>query len=352
VCQLDCYPDFDDCDQDAGNGCENCHTPHTAGTKQRLLNFPGDEQNCYSCHNGNLVRRNIQAEFNKVSVHPVGNSPGVHDPTEDLVNPPRHVTCVDCHNPHAARISGCADCHTLHGVKPIAATGLLAGVKGINASGSAVDPITYQYELCFRCHADSVNRGPARVTRQFVQTNARLAFAASNASYHPVVATGKNPGVPSLISPYTTAALINCTECHNNSTGVQGVGSGPTGPHGSAHIPLLERRQDLTDFQAESSAVYALCYKCHSRTSILGDATGSFREHNKHIVGERTPCNVCHDPHGISSTQGSVRNARLLNFQTGVVTPSNGNLYWERVGTNGGRCYMNCHGKNHNPETY
>jgi predicted CXXCH cytochrome family protein len=324
-----------------GNGCENCHTPHTAGTRQRLLNFAGDEQNCYSCHNGNLVRRNIQAEFNKVSIHPVGNSPGVHDPTEDLVNPPRHVTCVDCHNPHAAK-AGCADCHALHGVKPITATGLLAGVKGVNASGAPVDPVTYQYELCFRCHADSVARGPARVTRQFVQTNARLAFAISNASYHPVVATGKNASVPSLISPYTTAALINCTECHNNSSGMQAGGSGPTGPHGSAYVPILERRQELTDFQAESSAVYALCYKCHSRTSILSDA--SFTKHNLHVVTRTTACTTCHDPHGVAAVP------RLINFNTTYVTASSGGqLRFDAVAR---QCFLTCHGVDHNPKSY
>ncbi|MEW6719741.1 MAG: cytochrome c3 family protein, partial [Thermodesulfobacteriota bacterium] len=301
-----------------GNGCENCHTPHNAGTGQRLLNFPGNEQNCYSCHNGNVVLRNIQAEFNKVSVHPVSTTSGLHDPSEDLVNPPRHVTCVDCHNPHAARINHCTDCHVpAHGIESITASGLLKGVRGVNASGTAVDPITYQYELCFRCHADSVNRGPARVPRQFVQTNTRLAFATSNASYHPVITTGKNPVVPSLISPYTTAAQITCTACHSNNRGVGGhVGPGPTGPHGSDYVPLLERRQELTDFQGESSAVYALCYKCHSRTSILSDV--SFTRHNLHVVTRTTACTTCHDPHGVTTVP------RLINFNTTYVTASSG----------------------------
>jgi predicted CXXCH cytochrome family protein len=266
----------------------------------------------------------------------------VHDPAEDLVNPSRHVTCVDCHNPHASRVNGCADCHTLHGVKPITATGLLAGVKGVNVSGTAVDPVTYQYELCFRCHADSVNRGPARVPRQFVQTNARLAFAISNASYHPVVATGKNPSVPSLISPYTTAALINCTECHNNSSGMQAGGSGPTGPHGSAYFPLLERRQELTDFQGESSAIYALCYKCHSRTSILSDV--SFTKHNLHVVIRTTACTTCHDPHGVATVP------RLINFNASYVTPSSGGQLRYDAGLR--QCFLTCHGVDHNPKTY
>jgi cytochrome c553 len=230
----------------------------------------------------------------------------------------------------------------LHGVKPVTATGLLTGVKGINASGTVVDPVTFQYELCFRCHADSLNRGPARVTRRFVETNVRLAFATSNASYHPVVTTGKNSDVPSLLSPYTTATLLNCTECHNNSEGMQAGGAGPTGPHGSAYVPLLERRQELTDFQTESSAVYALCYKCHSRTSILSDA--SFPRHNLHVVEKNTACTTCHDPHGVPTVP------RLINFNTTYVTPSSGGQL--QFDASARQCFLTCHGADHNPKSY
>jgi hypothetical protein len=64
---------------------------------------------------------------------------------------------------------------------------------------------------------------------------------------------------------------------------------------------------------------------------------------------------VCHDPHGVPSGTGATatRNARLINFQTTVVTPTSGGLlYWESTGTNTGRCYLVCHGKTHNPLTY
>ncbi|MBE0602728.1 MAG: cytochrome c3 family protein [Deltaproteobacteria bacterium] len=327
-----------------GNGCENCHSPHTAGSKPRLLNFAGEEQNCFPCHNGNVAVHNVQAEFNKLSTHPVGGAPGVHDPTEDLVNPPRHVTCVDCHNPHAARVNGCEDCHVMSGVKPVVATGLLAGVKGVSASGTPVDPVTYQYELCFRCHGDSVNRGAARVPRQFVQTNTRLDFASSNASFHPVTAVGRSANVPSLMAPYTTASMINCTECHNNSQGAQVGGSGPVGPHGSAYVPLLERRQELTDYQAESSSVYALCYKCHNRDIVL--STASFRGHRQHVMGgqfSRAACTTCHDPHGVASVP------RMINFNANYVTPSSSGQL--RVDFTARNCYLTCHGRDHNPSS-
>ncbi|MGB7745798.1 MAG: cytochrome c3 family protein, partial [Verrucomicrobiia bacterium] len=43
----------------AANACENCHSPHAASTKRRLLNFSPDEQNCYSCHSGTVASKNI-----------------------------------------------------------------------------------------------------------------------------------------------------------------------------------------------------------------------------------------------------------------------------------------------------
>ena len=318
------------------NGCENCHKPHTAGNKARLLNNSGEESNCYSCHNGNVAAKNVQAEFSKLSVHPVALTTGIHDPGENPLNSTRHVECEDCHNPHAAK-SQAATAPT--------ASGALAGLTGISSAGTAVTPLTNEYELCFRCHADSTNRGPARVTRQFVQTNTRLAFQATNASYHSVLAQGKATSVPSLISPWTTTSRMYCTDCHNNNQGPNAGGTGPKGPHGSAFAPLLERQQVLTDNQTESAATYALCYKCHSRTVILGNTT--FKYHSKHITGEKTACTTCHDPHGVAG------NNRLINFNTAYVTKSGATgPTWTQTAPGKGTCTLTCHGENHSSESY
>ena len=229
----------------ADNACGSCHTPHDAGSSQRLLNYANEENNCYPCHNGNVAAKNIQAEFAKTYTHPIASTTGDHDPTEDPVNPPaRHVECVDCHNPHAAKNQAAS---------APAASGALAGVAGINTGGSLIDPVSNEYELCFRCHADSIDRGSAHINRQFPQTNTRLEFSSSSASYHPVTTIGKNPDVPSLISPYNTSSLIYCTDCHNNNST-----TGPNGPHGSTHQVLLERNVRFTDGASDSTSVYAL----------------------------------------------------------------------------------------------
>ena len=325
----------------AANACESCHRPHTAGGKKWLLNNAAEESNCYSCHNGNVAAKNVQAEFiGKSSIHPVAASTGVHDPAEPAVVQARHVECADCHNPHATKSSA--------GLLP----GSLAGVRGVNSGGTEVKPATAEYQICFRCHADSPNMPAPRTTRQIVQTNARLEFATTNPSHHAVVGPGKNPNVPSLIAPWTTASTVKCGDCHNNNSGPGAGGVGPKGPHGSNFPALLERQYLKADRTPESAANYALCYKCHSRTSILSDNT--FKEHSKHISGERTPCNACHDPHGISSTQGNAtNNSKLINFDTTINKPSSsGQLKFVSNGTNRGSCYLTCHGKNHNPLSY
>jgi len=319
------------------NACENCHRPHSAGTKQRLLNFLEEEANCYSCHNGNVAVKNIEREFNKASLHPILNTAQVHDPSEDPVNAARHVECLDCHNPHAAKKQTA--------VAPNA-SGPLTGVRGVNASGNLVKPIAYEYELCFRCHADSTAKGPARVTRQYVQTNTRLEFAAGNSSYHPVIANGKSSAVPSLIAPWTMTSRVYCTDCHNNNTGPKAGGTGPNGPHGSAYIPLLERRLEWTDYQPESSAIYALCYKCHSRSVVL-TSLQSFRYHAKHVLERQVACTTCHDAHGVANK------TRLINFNTTYVTVSSAHrLEFIDQGNGHGSCYLSCHGQDHNPKSY
>jgi predicted CXXCH cytochrome family protein len=329
----------------AANGCENCHVPHAAGAKARLLTFPTVEQTCFSCHSGNVATKNIQSEFNKASIHPIFNAAAVHDPMEDPVNSSRHVACVDCHNPHAAYASSA--------VAPNA-PGALAGRKGVNLSGAVVNSISREYELCFRCHADSTARGPAHVTRQAVQTNTRLAFSPANQSYHPVGSLGRNPIVPSLLSPYTASTQIYCTDCHNNDQGPNSKGSGPNGPHGSIYTPLLERQLILADFQGENVLNYALCYKCHNRDSILNDQSfraanslGQDRGHRFHIVEQQTACTTCHDSHGVA------KNKHLINFNVGYVTPSsNGRLEYLANGPSSGTCSLKCHGKDHVATSY
>jgi len=358
----------------ATNGCESCHVPHSALAEQRGLKAV-EEATCGSgglqCHSSSGVGRNIEAEFAKAYRHPTYSiTPSVHDPSESPTNAPlsipetsavatRHVECPDCHNPHASNAATAT--------RP-KGSGKIAGVWGIDTNNvlklpSGTPPSVNEYEICYKCHGDSANKpqpgggpqGPYPV-RVAVQFNMRLMFDPVNPSYHPIEAAGRNTAnVPSLIAPWTTSSIMYCTDCHDNDAGPKAPtpGTGPAGPHGSNIKHLLVARYDAdASSTTESAATYALCYKCHSRTSILADA--SFPLHHTHVSGESASCSLCHDPHGISSAQGNATsNSNLINFDRRFITPSSsGILRFDDLGTRKGRCYLTCHGANHNPWSY
>ena len=323
------------------NACENCHNPHNAKGKKRLMNYQQEENNCYSCHNSNVAVKNIQTQFTKLYKHNVAGYLQIHDPEEPNIVQVKHVECEDCHNPHASNNQTSS---------APAVNGFLIGVKGVNTSGTAVNPAQYEYEICYRCHADSPDKPGSPTVRQIVQNNVRLEFDLSNPSFHPVEGTGVNPNVPSLISPYTVSSKIYCSNCHASD----GTGS-PKGPHGSIYPQILKMQYLKGDNIPESADAYALCYSCHNRNTII-NSTGSFGQkiHRRHIVADNTSCNVCHYPHGISSSQGnSTNNTHLINFNTSIVSPDGlGRLRFEDTGTFSGRCYLICHGRNHSPRFY
>jgi hypothetical protein len=227
-------------------------------------------------------------------------------------------------------------------------------------NGAPVAAVSFEYQICFRCHGDSYNQPSPSTTRLIAEPDLRLQMLPGNPSFHPVLGTGVNSNVPSLISPLTTSSVIKCSDCHNNDAGPNAGGTGPKGPHGSGFGKLLERQYITLDRTTESASAYALCYKCHDRTrytTITTTPFGGDNGHYKHVVGERTPCNVCHDPHGVSLSSGGnpLNNSKLINFDITVVRPVAGvanTPRFESLKTNTGRCYLLCHGQTHNPFNY
>jgi predicted CXXCH cytochrome family protein len=329
-------------------GCESCHVPHTAGGAKRILIYSKEEENCYHCHDGTVALKNIQFQFqSKLSTHPVEATTGLHEPNETQLSPfvTGHVECVDCHNPHIA--------NNKPGAPPLV-SGKLDGVSGVTLSGVGVSSATYEYEICFKCHSDTNSSVFLPVLRVINETNARYQFNTLNPSFHPVTGIGPNQNVPSLSPPspdpeapqaLSASSRIYCSDCHSDD-------SGSIGPHGSEFAPILKRRYEILDGTFESYENYNLCYRCHNRTSILNDE--SFKKHNKHIVELRTPCSVCHDPHGITDNGLSGSHTHLINFDTRVVSAISGKQFPEfnDTGTFSGSCTLLCHGKDHNDERY
>jgi len=320
----------------AENGCSNCHQAHEAGSPEQLMNYSQEENNCLVCHNGN-VGIDINPSLTLLSSHPVQDFTGVHQSNENPQTMPRHVECTDCHNPHAA---------TGDNPPPPALNGALRLVDGVDVDGNIISAVNNSYEVCFKCHGDNHGSTP-RVTRVINNLNARQEFHPTSISYHPVTTIGTNPDVPSLIPPLTENSVILCEDCHSSPAGYA------AGPHGSDFQPILKLNYSTTDFTAESSQAYALCYSCHDRTAILNDQ--SFKEHKKHIQGEDAPCSVCHDSHGISASTGSaINNTHLINFDNSVVfpDPNTGLLEFRDLGAGKGECYLECHNKKHSPKKY
>lgn len=319
-------------------GCGSCHVGFD-------FSSGGGSAKCLNCH-GQLNMANIQSslrnsqtkdisrEFSKAYRHPVFDKRGIHSSKEVLpeTNPaaPRHAECADCHSPHY-----------LSKDKPF------AGIRG-KKTGNFAAAITKEYELCYLCHAESANL-PLR------STNKRMEFNPSNPSFHPIEAEGKNQAVVSLLRPYRekrTASnditTLKCTDCHSSDDP-----SSPRGPHASRFQGILVEHYATGDNQIESAYAYGLCYRCHKRSSIMGNE--SFPSHSRHIAGERnfkgggTSCYTCHTSHG------SVENRYLIRFNREYVSESSsGKMKFVEKGTYSfhGECWLTCHGVDHNPKTY
>jgi predicted CXXCH cytochrome family protein len=317
--------------------CNACHQPHTAPSGPYLLRGHNVVETCLACHDGGFHgAANIANDLGKPSIHE----------TYSQVDPPdpqyMHTSCTSCHDPHSMH-AGSAEPPLVHPN--------MGAIDGVNASGSPVTVASYEYEVCFKCHADQQAVQPF-IQRLAPANNTRQQFSPGAISYHPVEAPGRSSDVPSLRPGWTTSSLVQCSDCHGSNSGSAGGGSGPDGVHGSMFSPLLVARYDTSDYTTESAGAYALCYQCHDRTSILGDE--SFPMHDKHIRDERTPCSACHTGHGIASGQGTTTaNSHLINFDTAIVFPNGaGRLEFRDTGSRSGECFLSCHGENHDPESY
>ena len=94
----------------ARNACSSCHVTHQAQGNSLLR--AADDEACLVCHNGssntspaipNILAETVAPKYG----HAFSPGNSSHEAREAvLLNQNRHVTCVDCHNPHAANRVG------------------------------------------------------------------------------------------------------------------------------------------------------------------------------------------------------------------------------------------------------
>jgi hypothetical protein len=260
----------------------------------------------------------------------------------------------------------------------------ILGVRGQSTANTFLPQASNEFEICFKCHADSRNKPQSTDTgtggigfgrnarRQYdIGTpnayNTRIEFTTAVSS-HPVALPGTVSAaeVPSLRTnmvslngnPISTRPLgpttqIYCSDCHNNDTGRQTVdgGTAPAGPHASNFPHLLERSLVMEPPPATpggnsgglggySTNNFMLCAKCHD-LSVVMSSSSTFPLHREHMQ-EGASCDTCHSPHSSGAQM-------LVNFDTSITSA---NPVWTRTAPGQGTCTLSCHGESHNAARY
>jgi len=337
---------------DAAGKCVNCHDPH--GVKDRSGLIPGliplrDSELCLSCHNGSQAVKNIAIELRKPYRHPVKRDTARHDPNEGsdptrygVAN--RHVTCSDCHNPHALMADPTPPTppSVSNKIRRVSGVRVMNGPAGTVPSfefRSALDHATplKEYEICYKCHSSYGTQPPGQVDlSRYLNTN--------NPSFHPVEGRGKDTRIPqqAFVNGWSATRLTFCGDCHGSDSGTV------KGPHGSIYPNLLTANYPESS-QPRRMDRGELCFQCHnfdvyanplsgamsarnSRWNPPGDASG----HALHVGTKNVPCYACHDSHGSLRNKALVKTGRM----PGMISFSQN--------TNGGSCTTTCHV----PKTY
>ena len=255
--------------------CAACHRTHTALGQDLSRNWP-EEAQCFACHTaGGSASSDLLSLFlsfpssaSAFYSHPVTAFSEVHttpilEQAENLAN--RHVECADCHDPHTITATVQA--------APLA-SGALTGASGVEplyagAGGAAgyawLAQAQNEYQVCFKCHSgytvlpgyipdgwngtQLVADGLPKLTNlDPVQApdsrDLALEFNPAQASYHPVLALGRNPAIAagSFVEGWAPDSYTYCSDCH--ATRMAGFDS--AGPH-AGQLHILKGKQPVRD---------------------------------------------------------------------------------------------------------
>lgn len=412
------------------DACAACHGTHTGKGPELLVKASPQSSLCFTCHDsaGTGAIARVEAEYVDPAVpanDPLTRSYYRHDAlalnsghtlsTDDEFGGQydRHSECADCHQPHSATDSA-GTMTTAGWTTP----GALQGISGVSVANGAAgtaptstfleggkDPVTLEYQLCFKCHSGStVLPSNTGFTPSMYVLDKAIEFNPANGSYHPIEAAGTNQTSQMAASlsgsspfkqwNFSTSSTIRCLNCHASSdqfdptAPTAGAGEIAAGGNLPAHtspnrgILLQNYRDRLLKGAIEPYAAndFALCYTCHAEAPFA-DTSGeartdtNFRYHGLHVNGSDlldtgvpgsdidqagigaglAVCAECH--YRIHSTtfavNGQPAGSRLLNFAPNVTAPTGGSLGWQaKTPTQDGTCALKCHSKGHAPKSY
>lgn len=386
----------------ASDSCAGCHRAHAGQGRQLLAGGESQSVLCFSCHDGTGASSDIASEYYDPNIppddpatasfyshsagSPSAHSGGMTDEFAGVLN--RHAECGDCHNPHT--VSAAAPAPTDSGWT---ASGALAAISGVSSSLAWTNPISYEYELCLKCHS-RYTQLLSYAQPSFARSDKQAEFDPASGSYHPIEAAGTNSTAAMESSlaggelwQFTTTSTIRCGHCHGDYR-LLGDPPSPNDPPSDARLSLhtsqnrglliasYRDRGLKASAEPYSASDFALCFLCHGEAPF-SDASGAVRTdtnfpyHGLHLDGiagvgsggldidtagagqGNAVCAECHfRTHGTASAYwpSDRDNQRLVNFAPNVM-PVSGSPEpdWSLADRS---CTLVCHGKTHAPEGY
>jgi len=375
------------------SSCAGCHRTHT-GQGRALRGAWPEETLCFACHASGGSGTGVEAAFGHTNTatrffsHDVAATIGVHRIAEaagsDFGEANRHVECEDCHEPHEATRGAASapmlqrEMHRASGVDPVWTA------PGTAQAYNWLPQAEREYQVCFKCHSSFttlptyvpdgwdgssfVPDGLRKLTSsdpQQVPDSRDMAqeFNPYNASFHPVVAQGRNQAMPSgsFVPGWSSTSMIYCSDCHANSYAT----TEGAGPHGSPRLHLLNGSADYQTARPDdpNSTGTEVCFTCHDAADYVGNSSDTnFRRGNRNLHtrhSDNGSCYLCHDSHGseqlhllnldLSITGSS--NTYLLSGYDGL--PTNSQTFWQISPDHSEKtCWLVCHNYDHRNRSY
>jgi predicted CXXCH cytochrome family protein len=418
--------------------CASCHRAHSAPSPNLIRTAVSSTWKsptttaCIVCHDGTGATSDVGAQFTDAAI-PQNDIPNREFYRHDVMTVSshtlsendefggkidRHSECTDCHNPHDL-VTGKGSASTSS--DPWTASGAIQGASGVTVtnagamegplyipsptytwiSGNRPSTITYEYQLCFKCHSGyttQIANDPAQPSKDRLDVAKEFdpvtLFPGSAVSFHPVEARGRNTTAAMTASlaggtmkswSFDTSSVVRCTNCHGNAiadpaTSTAGAGS-DLPAHASPYRGLLVQKYEDRVLPAKSDSFqkqdFALCFLCHSSSPFMSgtgngrsSAATNFSLHYFHMTALSdeadgttgsidTPgagqgnalCAECHfRPHSTQST--TTQYSGLVSFAPTVTANGDKGIAWVRSTEDSGSCTLTCHGKDHDAEDY